>query len=103
MSREKGDDLEERVSHDLGINKTTNSGAKWDNGDLTNREYIIECKVKAGNGIQPCKAEISKLIAQAKKHYKDWIYIQETDDNTFVVLDYNVFITLWSKHGNNNA
>jgi hypothetical protein len=103
MSREKGDMLEDRISHDLNINKTTNSGAKWDNGDLSNKRYIIECKVKNKEGFQPCKGEINKLISQADKHSKDWFYIQQTLDKTFVVMDYDVFITLWTNNGNNNA
>lgn len=94
MSREKGDQLEARVANDLGINKTTNSGAKWDNADLTNRELIIECKVKDKEGFQGCKSEIKKLIAQAAKHSKEWVYIQQNKSGTFVVIDYNYFLEL---------
>ena len=94
MSREKGDQLEARVANDLGINKTTNSGAKWDNADLTNRELIIECKVKDKEGFQGCKPEIKKLMAQALKHSKEWVYIQQNKSGTFVVIDYNYFLEL---------
>jgi len=96
MSREKGDKLEERVAIDLGINKTTNSGAKWDNADLTNREYIIECKVKGADTFKPCGTELKKLIAQAVKHDKEWIYIQQVNDRTYTVIDYDFFLQLWT-------
>lgn len=97
MSREKGDKLEERVAIDLGINKTTNSGAKWDNADLTNREYIIECKVKGADTFKPCGTELKKLIAQAVKHNKEWIYIQSCNNQTYVVIDYDYFLEMWQK------
>ncbi|MCB1713329.1 MAG: hypothetical protein KDH96_12915 [Candidatus Riesia sp.] len=93
--REKGDELETQVAFDLGINKTTNSGARFDNADLTNSDYIIECKVKNKNGFQACGSEIKKLVSQAIKHDKDWIYIQQSADNTYVVMDYNLFLCLW--------
>lgn len=92
--RAKGDELEKKVSQDLNINKTTNSGAKWDNADLTNKKYIIECKVKSKDGFQPCKAEIKKLKAQALKHSKEWIYVQKTNTGMYAVLDYNFFLEL---------
>lgn len=97
MSREKGDRLEDKVAHDLGINKTTNSGAKWDNADLTNRDLIIECKVKDKEGFQGCKTEIKKVMAQAVKHSKEWVYIQQNKSGTFVVIDYNYFLELIDK------
>lgn len=97
MSRDKGDRLEDKVSEDLKLNKTTNSGAKWDNADLTNKKLIVECKVKSKEGFQPCKGEIKKLISQAEKHSKEWIYIQQTQSGTYVVLDYNFFLELYSQ------
>lgn len=90
--REKGDVLEDLVSNLLGINKTTNSGAKWGNGDLTNRELMIECKVKSGNGFKACGPEVKKIIAEASKHNKDWMYIQSTDDGIYVLMDFNKFV-----------
>lgn len=94
MSRDKGDRLEDKVAADLGLNKTTNSGAKWDNADLTNKKLIIECKVKSKDGFQGCKSEIKKLITQAAKHSKEWVYIQQNNTGTFVVIDYNYFLEL---------
>lgn len=95
--RRKGDKLEEIVSSDLGINKTNNSGAKWDNADLTNRELIIECKVKDKEGFQGCKSEIKKLMLQADKHSKEWVYIQQNKSGIFVVIDYDYFLQLVTK------
>jgi hypothetical protein len=96
MSREKGDKLEEMVSQDLAINKTTNSGAKWGNADLTNRTHIVECKFKGKDSFQPCGSELKKLISAATKHNKQWIYVQQTNNNTFVVVDYEFFLQLYS-------
>lgn len=97
MSREKGDKLEDKVSFDLGINRTTNSGAKWDNADLTNKKLIIECKFKDKPFISNPNSEIKKLIKQASKHNKDWLYIQQNQGGTFAVMDYNLFLELYKK------
>lgn len=95
MSRELGDEFEDQVAYDLGIRKTNMSGAKFDNGDLSNKEVIIECKVKNKPHFQACGPEIKKVMEQAKKHFKEWLYIQKTADKSFVVLDYDYFLTLW--------
>lgn len=95
MSREKGDKLEERVSRDIGIPKTNNSGAKFDNGDLSNRYAIVECKYKDKPFLHSPNSELKKLIKQAKKHSKDWFYIQENRAGIFVIVDYNLFIEMY--------
>lgn len=95
MSREKGDKLEDFVSYHTGIKKTTNSGAKYDNADLSNRRFIIECKYKDKSSFQPCGTELKKLMAQADKHGKDWIYIQENQGGIQVVIDWALFIEMW--------
>jgi hypothetical protein len=94
MSREKGDQLEDLVAHTLNIKKSTNSGAKYDNGDLTNKDLIIECKVKSKDTFQPCGPEIKKLEAQALKHSKDWLYIQKTNKNIYVLMTWDSYLTL---------
>ena len=102
--REIGDEFEEQVAYDLGIKKTNGSGAKFDNGDLCDKETIIECKVKGKPGFQSCSLEIKKVISQAQKHNKEWVYIQKTDSGSYVVLDYNYFLELWTnfKNGSEN-
>lgn len=102
--RQIGDDFEEQVAHDMGIRKTNGSGAKFDNGDLADKETIIECKVKGKSGFQACGSEVKKVIAQARKHNKEWLYIQKTDTDSYVVLGYNYFLELWtnSKDGSKN-
>ncbi len=94
--REKGDKLEDLVSNDLNINKTTNSGAKWGNADLTDRKYIVECKFKGKDTFQPCGSELKKLINAANKHNKQWIYVQQTNNQMFVVIDYSYFVELFN-------
>lgn len=95
--RKKGDKLEIRISGDLKINRTTNSGAKFDNADLSNNDLIIEAKVKDKPTPSITKKEIEKLIAQAKKHNKEWLYIQECNSGTYVLLDYNFFLEILEK------
>tara|TARA_R110002074_G_scaffold402324_1_gene607120 strand:- start:178662 stop:178979 length:318 start_codon:yes stop_codon:yes gene_type:complete len=98
--REIGDDFEEQVAYDLGMQKTNMSGAKFDNGDLVNKETIVECKVKGKPGFQACGSEVKKVIAQAKKHSKEWLYIQQSTTDSYVVLDYNYFLELWTNSNN---
>lgn len=104
MSREIGDELEDKISADLGINKTTNSGAKFDNGDLTDKKLIVEAKVKSKSSFSIPKGELSKLKKQADKHGKDWIYVQKNLSGTYVLMDYNTFLELteawFIKNGN---
>lgn len=102
--REIGDNFEEQVAYDLGIRKTNGSGAKFDNGDLADKGTIVECKVKGKPGFQACGSEVKKVIAQAQKHSKEWLYIQKTPTGNYVVLDYNHFLELWmnSKNGLKN-
>lgn len=104
-NREKGDKLEDQVAYDLGIKKTNNSGAKFDNGDLTDRNHIIECKYKTSpNGsFIGSAAEINKLKKQAGKHDKEWIYIQQNNTSTYVLMDYNFFMTLWQDYSAKNT
>ena len=96
MTREAGDEFEDYISYLLNIKKTTNSGAKYDNGDLSNKDLIIECKVKSKDGFQPCGKEIQKVINQANKHFKEWLYIQKTNKETYVVLSLDHYLTLIS-------
>lgn len=72
-SREKGDRLEIKISNHLGINRTTNSGARYDNADLADRKVLIEAKYKDVPWFRPSKSEVQKLQAQALKHGKEWI------------------------------
>ncbi len=97
MSREIGDKLETKISELLGINKTTNSGAKYDNADLANREVMIEAKVKHKPSFTIPKTELTKLMKQAKKHGKEWLYIQENMLGTFVLLDLDTYIEMSEK------
>lgn len=105
--REKGDKLEQKISNLLGINKTTNSGAKFDNADLANRKIMIEAKVKDKPSLSIPKGELSKIIAQAKKHSKEWLYIQENQQGTFVIVDIDTFIEMseewFIKNGSKNS
>lgn len=102
MTREIGDKLETKLSELLGINKTTNSGAKYDNADLANRDIIIEAKVKnTKTSFSVPKTELTKVIKQARKHEKEWIYVQQNALGTFVLLDLDTYVEMseewWKK------
>lgn len=94
MSREKGDLLETRVSNALQINKTTNSGAKYQNGDIANRRYVIECKYRDKESFSIDKKDLKKLRQQALDTFRDWIYIQENNRGTFAVIDFELLVEL---------
>ena len=100
MSREKGDKLETYVSNSLSINKTTNSGAKFGNADLANRDIVIECKYKSLPHFRPDKKELSKVIDIAENSHREWAYIQQIQDSKiYTVIDFEFFselIDCWS-------
>jgi DNA modification methylase len=97
MSRAIGDEFEDLIYSILGdINKTTNSGAKYNNGDFSNHDYIIEAKVKSSfKKFKVVDKELDKLKSQASMRLKDWIYIQRTQDGDQVLMDLGTFSTLW--------
>lgn len=96
MSREKGDALESKVENALGVNKTTNSGAKFNNADLANTKVIIECKFKDIPRFKPEWKEIEKVIKQANDSGREWIYIQQNQAGTFATIDFNFLIELFN-------
>lgn len=96
--RSKGDELETKVSNHLGVNKTTNSGAKFNNADLANSKVIIECKFKDLPRLRPEWNEIEKVIDQAINSGREWIYIQENQAGIFAIVDFNYFIELFNKY-----
>lgn len=91
-SRKIGDEFEEEVANKLGLRTNAKSGGHWDNADLSSKNVLIECKVKSVPFLRSNKAEIQKVINQANKHYKDWVYIQKTDGGTFVVCSLDFFV-----------
>lgn len=97
MSRATGDEFEDMIGNILGnINKTTNSGAKYNNGDFSNHDYIIEAKVKSTfKKFKVVDKELDKLQNQANIRLKDWIYIQRTQAGDQVLMDLGTFAKLW--------
>lgn len=98
MSREVGDKLEQDVSNRLGVNKTTNSGAKFGNADLANTKVVIECKVKSIPRLKPEWKEIERIIKQATDTGREWIYIQENLAGRFAIVDFNFFEEMFNKY-----
>ncbi len=89
--RQKGDEFEKQLSRLFSIRLTAKSGAHWDNADLATETVLIEAKVKDVPFFKPSKREVEKVIAQANKHGKDWVYIQKTNGGTFVLCSLDFF------------
>lgn len=106
-TRDLGDKLEKDLENLLGMRRTAKSGAHWDNADLSSRSLLIEAKVKnTAKWLQPSRAEIIKLIKQAKAVGKEWAYVQRNSAGDFVVLDLNFFAELieaWKNENQNNS
>lgn len=99
MSREVGDEFEKKIANLLDLSITANSGAIHDDGDLYDykgplRHFVIELKRKSVPFFRSNKGEITKLIKQADKLGKDWIYIQGTDDGDYALMSVDALATL---------
>lgn len=95
---EDGSIFEAHVSRLLIIDTTARSGAHWDNGDLFDKEWIIECKVKnTFKNFRPVAKEVKKLIAQADKHMKEWAYVQRCQAGDFVMISLDQFAAMLSR------
>ena len=90
-----GQALEKRIENDLRIRRTAKSGAHWNNADLSDNRVTIEAKAKSVSTFRTAKGEIKKVQEQADKAGKDWVYIQETDGQTYALMDYQFFRELW--------
>lgn len=100
-TRDKGNKLETKVSNSLGINKTTNSGAKFKNGDLANRVMVVECKYRDKDTFSINKKDLAKLRKLAMDSGREWLYVQENNLGRFAVVDFEFFTDLynWVKGG----
>ncbi len=86
MSRKVGDKFEKKVAQKLDAKRTSNSGATFGNGDLTNDTFLIECKVKTTESLSISAREYKKAKQQADKHGKDVIFCQKTKLGEFAIL-----------------
>lgn len=88
-SREVGDKLERDVLDTLGegFKMTAGSGSKFQDGDLRHNELVVECKVKGNcKGFTAPASELNKLIAEADKQLKDWLYVEQNAHGRQMVL-----------------
>lgn len=99
MSRKIGDEFEDEVMHLLNLKKTPNSGAMFNDGDLTGKDCVFELKVKSDQPhFRVDKKELSKLQSQADRRLKDWVYIQRTKGGDQVCMDIELFAKLWKNY-----
>lgn len=97
MSRKIGDEFEDLIEQVLNIKKTPNSGAMFDDGDFNSNGCIFELKVKNDKkNFHTSNKELEKLKKQAKKRFKDWVYIQKTEGGIQVLVDLELFRNLWN-------
>jgi len=99
--RKIGDELEDLVLKKLGpsFSRTGNSGATFKDGDIRNRRFVIECKVKSGPGFTSPTSELKKLWKLADHQCKDWLYIQKNEDKKVMVLmEFNTFLEISEKY-----
>lgn len=99
MSRKVGDEFEDEISQLLGIKKTANSGAMFNDGDLGNHDFVVECKVKNDKqNFHVNNKELEKLKSQSKKRFNDWLYIQRTKGGDQILMDIELFLKLWNAY-----
>ena len=90
--RHKGDKLEKKILADLEslnitrFRRTANSGARMDDGDIVNKDWILECKVKSSTISCVTQKEYKKLLKQAENIGKDWAFVLENKFGHNVVL-----------------
>lgn len=113
-SREVGDELEKKVLRDLNqagestfesFKPTAGSGSKWQDADIRHNKLVVECKVKNSvKGFSAPTSELNKLIKEAEKQFKDWLYIeQNADGRVMVLMDFNAFLEISEDWRLNNA
>ena len=99
--RSIGDKLEDYLESRLkGVKKTTNSGAFWDNADLSSKDCIFEAKVKNKGGVSISPKILEKVKKQAARASRESIVIQQVPCGTYVVLELEFFIELWEMYAN---
>ena len=105
-TREIGDEFEEEIirllnehSPENEWDSTAGSGSKWQDGDIRHQDYVGECKVKSNvRGFTAPASELNKLISEADKQFKDWLYFERNGDGrTMVLMDMNTFLELYEK------
>lgn len=93
-----GEDFEKEVLQALPGSEfkySCNSGAKNNDADIRSARYLIECKVKNHDGFKHSNKELRKLIKQADKLGKDWMYITKNNKNEkFVLMSFNNLVEL---------
>jgi hypothetical protein len=62
-------------------------------GDLKHPEYVVECKVKnSSKGVSIPAKELTKLQAEAKKQFKEWLFVVENESgNISITMDITLF------------
>jgi hypothetical protein len=100
-TRKIGDDLENKVLEILEpyFSKTAGSGSVFKDGDLRNSDTVGEIKVRGTMGASITGTDLRKLVAEAKKQGKDWLFICENyPKNLIAMLDLNTYAVLYEEN-----
>ena len=87
-TRKIGDQLEDKVLEILEpyFSKTAGSGSIFKDGDLRNRDTVGEVKMRSTAGASVAGPDLKKLIAEAKKQGKDWLFVCENYNKDLIAF-----------------
>ena len=87
-SRDKGDDVEDRVLKFLEpyFSTTAGSGSVFQDGDLRSVDFICEVKMRPTAGASVAGKDLTKLINRANMEGKDWLFVCQNYDKRLVAM-----------------
>ena len=100
-TRKIGDQLEDKVLDILDpyFYKTAGSGSVFKDGDLRNKDIVGEVKMRSTAGASVAGPDLKKVMAEAKKQGKDWLFVCENYDKDLVAfIDLNHFAILYEEN-----
>lgn len=94
-TRKKSDKQETRLAKEFGGRKTSNSGAKFTENDVTSKSFDIEAKTTKSSQYIMKMSEIEQMERRADKD-KIPIFVVEFNQHgrEFVIMDKQDFLTL---------
>ena len=105
-TRKVGNKLEDYVLSELNsvtnnyFTKTPNSGAVFGEPDLTNSNWLVECKSKqTSKNFNILDKEVKKIQKSCTLTGKDWLLVTQNSDNKIIVsLELDIFLELFKNH-----
>lgn len=88
MARRAGTGLEKTIEAEYNLQRTSNSGGRYGDGDLRHSggRFIVEAKDWDIEGFSIPPKDLKKVIAQARMYGDgNWVWFQRKKDGTSVV------------------